>query len=147
METFFYFGYASNLDITTLEGRLKTPPVLKGIGALTAHGFRFNFPNPDGSARANLIESENESVYGLLFQIDKRDFDFFLTSEPGYDFVEKKILTPQGEISAFTFISPTVAEKIFPKKEYLDTILHGGGENGIPKGYLAGIMNRAGRLA
>jgi hypothetical protein len=147
METFNYFGYASNLDRSTLVGRLKTSPLSKGLGALVAYGFRFNFRNTDGSARANVMKSENESVYGVIFEIDKKDFDYLLTSEPGYEFVEMKVLTNQGEISAFTFISHQHTENIFPKKEYLDTILKGGIASGIPKGYLAGIMNRAGNLA
>ena len=144
MEKFHYFGYASNLDVSTLKGRLKNEPVLLGPGVLPSHGFRFNFENPDGSARANLVKSENESVYGLIFEINKEDFEYFLLSEPGYDFVQMEVFSKQGEITAYSFISKNCKENIFPKKEYLDTILNGGRENGIPNGYLAGIINRAG---
>ncbi|MDO9552671.1 gamma-glutamylcyclotransferase family protein [Rhodonellum sp.] len=146
MKKFHYFGYASNLDVSTLKGRLKKEPVLLGLGVLPSYGFRFNFENPDGSARANLVKSENESVYGLIFEINQEDFDFFLLSEPGYDFVQVEVFSQKGEMKAYTFISSDCKENIFPKKGYLETILKGGRANGIPNGYLAGIINRAGPI-
>lgn len=145
-ETFLYFGYASNLDINTLEGRLNNPPKLKSLAVLPHHGFRFNFQNPDGSARANVIESKNESVYGLLFEVDNSQLEYFLKSEPGYDFVEKEILTKNGPVNARVFVSEKIIKGIFPHQEYLDTIIKGGVANGIPNGYLASIINRAGKI-
>jgi hypothetical protein len=146
MDSFYYFGYASNLDTSTLEGRLETNPVKIGIGVLPHFGFRFNHPNEDGSARANLVPSENESVYGLVFKIQKQDLSYFLTSEPGYDFVEKEIFAKNGKIKAFVFISKNIREGIFPKEEYWKIILKGGKESGIPDSYLAQLINRVGKL-
>lgn len=146
MESFYYFGYASNLDTNTMEGRLKSKPVNIGVGVLPHFGFRFNFPNPDGSARANLVPSENESVYGLVFEIKEEDRGYFLTSEPGYDFVEKEIFTKNGRISAFVFISPKTKTGIFPREDYWKVILKGGKESGLPDSYLAQIINRAGKI-
>lgn len=145
-ETFLYFGYASNLDISTLEGRLNNPPKFQSLGVLPHHGFRFNFQNTDGSARANVIESENESVYGLLFEVDYSQLEYFLKSEPGYDFIEKEILTKSGPVKARVFVSNKLVEGIFPHQEYLETIIRGGEANGIPNGYLASIINRAGKI-
>lgn len=146
MDSFYYFGYASNLDISTLESRLQTKPDMIGLGVLPHFGFRFNFPNPDGSARANIVSSQNESVYGLVFEIKKEDLSYFLTSEPGYDFVEKEIITKKGRFNAFVFISTKTEENIFPKEEYWKAILKGGKESGIPETYLAQIINRAGKI-
>ncbi|SNS12285.1 hypothetical protein SAMN06295967_103278 [Belliella buryatensis] len=144
METFLYFGYASNLDVSTLEGRLQKRPKLLGTAVLPHFGFRFNYQNPDGSARANVIASQNESVYGLLYEISEADRGYFLQSEPGYDFIEMEVLTKDGSKKAFTFISSKITKGIFPNKAYLDTIIKGGQANQIPKGYLASIINRAG---
>jgi hypothetical protein len=146
MEGFYYFGYASNLDVATLSGRLLLPPKLIGVGLLQHHGFRFNFLNPDSSARANIMESPNETVYGLVYWIDATDRQYFLKSEPGYDFVEKEILTKNGKIQAFTFQSGLVQSGIFPAEDYWKLIVKGGKENGIPESYLAQIINRAGKI-
>lgn len=146
MEGFYYFGYASNLDRSTLEGRLQTSPRFVGVGVLPHHGFRFNFRNPDGSARANIVSSPNETVYGLLYWIESNDWEYFLKSEPGYDFLEKEILTKNGKIRAFAFQSNQVQSGIFPTEDYWKLIVKGGQENGIPESYLAQIINRAGKI-
>jgi hypothetical protein len=116
------------------------------VGVLPHYGFRFNFENPDGSARANIIASKNESVYGLLFEVNQEDHEYFLKSEPGYEFEEKEILTNKGLYKAYTFISNQIVKGIFPHKEYLETIIQGGKSNNIPSGYLASIINRAGKI-
>jgi hypothetical protein len=144
MKTFHYFGYASNLDVATLKGRIKNDPKILGLGVLPHFGFRFNHPNPDGSARANIEPSPNESVYGILFEVQKEDKSFFLTSEPGYDFVEVEVFTPKGNILAWTFISNQTQEGIFPLEIYWKTILKGAKENGLPETYISQILNRIG---
>ena len=146
MDSFYYFGYASNLDGSTLKGRLRQAPKKVGAGILPHYGFRFNFPNPDGSARANIIPSPNESVYGILYEISEEDRDYFLNSEPGYDFVTKEIFTHSGKVEAFTFISNNTVDGIFPSPEYWQVIIKGGQENEIPNTYLSQILNRVGRL-
>lgn len=146
MNSFYYFGYASNLDTSTLQGRLQSKPVKIRLGVLPHFGFRFNFPNPDGSARANLVPSENESVYGLVFEIQEEDKSYFLTSEPGYDLVEKEIFTNKGRVNALVFISKNIRNGIFPREEYWKVILKGGKESGLPDTYLAQIINRVGKI-
>ena len=146
MDSFYYFGYASNLDIQTLEGRLRKKPLKVCLGVLPNYGFRFNFKNPDGSARANIVPSQNESVYGILFEIREEYRSYFLNSEPGYDFVKVEVFSKQGSKEAYTFISQNTHEGIFPSESYWKTIYNGGRENGIPNTYLSQILNRAGRI-
>ncbi len=146
MEFFYYFGYASNLDESTLEGRLEIKPQKVGVGVLPHYGFRFSHPNPDGSARANLLKSENESVYGVLYKISINDKDRFIKSEPGYEFIECGVFTKEGKLQAYTFISTTHTTGIFPTHEYWQGILEGGKANHLPATYLSQIINRAGKL-
>ncbi|PSL00450.1 gamma-glutamylcyclotransferase family protein [Cecembia rubra] len=145
MEKFYYFGYASNLDESTLEGRLKHKPQKIGIAVLPHFGFRFSHPNPDGTARANIVPSENESVYGMLYEIKESDRPYFLNSEPGYEFVEKVVFSQKGKILAYTFISSKNETGIFPAEDYWKLIIKGGKENGIPNTYLSNILNRVGK--
>jgi hypothetical protein len=146
MDKFNYFGYASNLDAKTLEGRLRKRPLKIGVGVLPHYGFRFNFPNPDGSARANILPSQNESVYGLVFEISEEDRSYFLNSEPGYKLVKVQVFTKKGPLDALTFVSDQIKEGIFPLEAYWKTIYQGGRENGIPNTYLSQILNRVGRI-
>ncbi len=143
-ESLFYFGYASNLDEETLSSRTISPVQLIGCARLPGYGFRFSFPNADGSARANLIKSENETVYGLLYQLASEDIAFFKESEPGYDFLQKEVYLNGVTVSAFTFMSSNNVTGIFPDKAYLDIILKGARKNNLPKAYIAMIINRSG---
>jgi hypothetical protein len=146
MEKFYYFGYASNMDESTLDSRLKIKPNKIGVGVLLHHGFRFNHPNADGTARANIVQSQNESVYGLVYEVAEADREFFLGSEPGYKFIQKEILTKAGKINLYTFVSEKTKGGIFPKESYWKVIVQGGKENGLPNGYLAQIINRVGKV-
>ena len=92
------------------------------------------------------MESPNETVYGLVYWIDANDRQYFLKSEPGYDFVEKEVFTKNGTIRSFTFQSSLVRSGIFPTEDYWKLIVKGGKENGIPESYLAQIINRAGKI-
>ncbi|WP_194975435.1 gamma-glutamylcyclotransferase family protein [Aquiflexum lacus] len=146
MEKFYYFGYASNLHQATLDSRLKFKAEKTAVGVLPHFGFRFNHLNDDGSARANIVPSQNESVYGVIYEISSENFDHFLTSEPGYDFVKKEIFIKNGKIEAYTFLSTKTEIGIFPKEDYWQTIILGGKEHNLPNGYLAQIINRVGKV-
>ena len=146
MDKFYYFGYASNLDTETMEGRLRKKPVKISLAVLPHFGFRFNYPNPDGSARANIVPSHNESVYGILFEIREEDRAYFLNSEPGYEFDKVQVFTKKGSTEAYTFISQNTQEGIFPTESYWKTIYKGGKENGLPNTYLSQILNRVGKI-
>lgn len=145
-ERLFYFGYASNLDEETLSGRTISPFQLIGCARLPRHGFRFSFPNADGSARANIVLSENETVYGLLYQLASEDIAFFKQSEPGYEFLQKEVYVKGMTVSAFTFMASDNVTGIFPDKAYLDIILKGARKNNLPEAYIAMIINRSGPL-
>ncbi|WP_373494951.1 gamma-glutamylcyclotransferase family protein [Aquiflexum sp.] len=146
MEKFYYFGYASNMHKSTLDSCLKFKADKIAVGVLPHFGFRFNHLNQDGTARANIVPSQNESVYGVIYEISGENFDHFLTSEPGYDFVKKEIHLKNGKLEAYTFISTKTENGLFPYKEYWQTIVLGGKENGLPNGYLAQIINRVGKV-
>ncbi|WP_186757068.1 gamma-glutamylcyclotransferase family protein [Echinicola salinicaeni] len=142
MSTLLYFGYASNLDQSTLDSRLIHPSKYMGIGVLKGYGFRFNHKNPNGTARANILKSPNETVYGALYQLHQEDIEHFLKSEQRYDFKALDVHTKSGEANAFTFISPQNISRIFPEKEYLETILKGAKSIKLPNTYISYILNR-----
>jgi len=144
MNEILYFAYASNLDESTFEKNLGEKSKKRGLGILPGHGFRFNVPNQDGTARANIEPSPREMVYGTLYHITENTRKYFLKSEQGYDFIEVLISTNTGPVSAFTFISRNTKNNIFPSREYLDIILEGGKKQGLPNEYLENIMNRGG---
>lgn len=140
---FYYFAYASNLQVSTLEQRLgaKIQDYLQG--RLIDYGFRFNRKNSDGKARANILVSEGEDVFGVLYPIEEKYRDILLKTEPGYRLIEIQVETDHGNVEALTFISDSDDEDIYPSKEYFDSILKGAKEHRLPEEYTDFIKQMA----
>jgi hypothetical protein len=141
---FYYFGYASNLQVSTLEQRIGDKIQNYIQGRLIDYGFRFNRRNADGSARANIIPSDSEDVFGILYQVDEKYHDILLKTEPGYQLIKIHVETDQGDFQAFTFMSDSDDVDIYPAKEYLTSILAGAKENSLPGEYIDFIRSLAG---
>lgn len=140
IDDFYYFAYASNLKLSILEERIGDKIKNYFPGRLQDYGFRFNRRNPDGSARANIVVSESEDVYGLVCQLDQKYKDKLLKTEPGYLLISAAVETERGEVPAFTFISESDDEGIYPAKEYLSSILEGAREQHLPEEYIDFII-------
>lgn len=140
---FYYFGYASNLKISILEERIGGKIEDHVQGRLLDYGFRFNRKNSDGSARANIIASESEDVFGAVYQVDQKYQNVLLKTEPGYQLIEVSVETERGNVEAFTFISEADDEDIYPKKEYLNSILAGAKDHSLPEEYTDFIRSLA----
>ncbi|MBC7744223.1 MAG: gamma-glutamylcyclotransferase [Flavobacterium sp.] len=141
--TFHYFAYASNLNTSLLEQRSGGLIYNQIQGRLIDYGFRFNKKNTDGSARANIIVSESEDVFGVLYLLDEKCRDSLLKSESNYRIIEVSIETNQGNQQAFTFISDEDAEGIYPLPGYLKTIVEGAKEHNLPAEYMDFIKSMA----
>ena len=120
--SFNYFAYASNLKKSTLEQ--KTGSKIQNFvqGRLLDYGFRFNFKNTEGSARANIIVSESEDVFGAIYEIENKYKEGLLSTEPGYRIINVTIETETVNVPALTFISDQDDENIYPSKDYLKSI-------------------------
>lgn len=133
---FYYFGFASNLKTSLLEERIGNAVQDAIPGRLVNYGFRFNKQNEDGSARANIISSEEEDVHGVIYQIDQKQYDVLFKTEPGFRLMEVSVETDRGNIEALTFISDADVEDIYPSELYLQTILEGAKEHELPEEYV-----------
>lgn len=138
-----YFGYASNLKTSVLEDRIGDLISDKIVGRLIDYGFRFNRKNMDGSARANLLVSESEDVFGVIYRITEKNRDLLLKSEPGYHLILVSVETDFGNEQAYTFISDEDTEGIYPREDYLKTILQGAKEHKLPEEYIDFIKSLA----
>lgn len=140
---FYYFAYASNLKSSVLKQRVGSTLQNFIPGRLPDYGFRFNKRNEDGTARANILVSDSEDVFGVLYRIDEKYRDVLLKTEPGYGLIEVSVETAHGNEQAYTFISDEDTEGIYPDKEYLKTILTGAKEHALPEEYIDFIKSLA----
>lgn len=139
--SFNYFAYASNLKKSTLEQRTGSKIENYLQGRLLDYGFRFNVKNSDGTARANIIFSESEDVFGAIYEIENIFKEALLSTEPGYRLINVSIETDTGNVPAFTFISDHDDEDIYPSKDYLKSITEGAKEHKLPQEYLEFVVS------
>jgi hypothetical protein len=97
--------------------------------------------NADGKARANIIASESEDVFGAIYELENTAKEKLLASEPGYKLIEVNIETKTGYVPAVTFISEEDMEGIYPAKDYLKLICEGAKEHKLPEEYLEFIVS------
>jgi len=139
--SFNYFAYASNLKKSTLEQRTGSKIQNFLQGRLLDYGFRFNVKNAEGSARANIIVSESEDVFGVIYEIENKYKETLLSTEPGYRMINVTIETETGNVPAFTFISDHDDENIYPSKDYLKSITEGAKEHKLPQEYMEFVVS------
>ncbi len=141
---FLYFGYGSSLNLALLEFRVNEPVIFFEKGTLKNHALRFNRRNPDGTARANLIEHPTEDTLGVLYQISIKHFELLSQTEPCYELKEIEVQTENELKKAHTFICNHITEGIRPNEKYLTTILEGAMLHFFPQDYIEHIRNVAG---
>jgi hypothetical protein len=140
-KSFNYFAYGSNLKKSVLEQKTGNKIDNYLQGRLLDYGFRFNVKNADGTARANIIVSESEDVFGAIYEIENKYKETLLSTEPGYRLINVTIETETGNVPAFTFISDNDDENILPAKDYLKSIAEGAKEHKLPQEYLEFVVS------
>ncbi len=139
-----YFAYGSNMSISRLGQRVRVAHRV-GLCRLESHELRFHKAGKDGSAKCDAFETENPAhfVLGSLFTIDaatKPQLD--QVEGLGYGYEEKWVTVIDGSgqrFEAFTYCATSIDQSLKPFSWYLNHVLVGARECGVPAGYLARI--------
>lgn len=118
-----------------------------GTGMLASHQLRFHKKSKDGSAKCDIVETANETdrVYGVLHEIaagEKAALD--LAEGLGHGYAEKMIRVQVGKhkiIRPFTYFATAIDESLKPYSWYLEHVLIGAKEAGVPAEYLRRLNN------
>jgi len=132
-----YFAFASNMSSRQMATRIGEYKNL-GRGKLSGWRIAFNKRSEDDSAKANIVEDPDSMVWGVLYDISATDIANLDSWEPGYSRISVPIILNSGEkLEAACYVTREVEEGLAPSHQYLDTILEGAKENGIPLEYIA----------
>ena len=71
MNTFLYFAYGSNMSERRLRDRVSSAKVI-GTGVLQNYCLTFNKCSSDGSGKCTIEPCKSGRVYGVLFEIKKK---------------------------------------------------------------------------
>jgi hypothetical protein len=145
MNTFNYFGYASNLKQSLLEERIDGHhPQNVFTGKLNNYQFCFNHRESNGEIKANIIPKKEINVLGIVYIIDEKYFDILFKSAPQYRIIKVDIQLDSDNsiIKSKTFITDNItSEYSIPSNEYLQTILTGASQHNLPEEYMNYIVS------
>lgn len=137
-KTFYFFSYGSNLLLKRIKNRCSSVEVVERK-KLTGYKLSFNKLSKDGSGKANIVETNNDSdfVMGIVHRINWHDKPIFDRAEGLIQGYELKTVFYYPPITR-SYIS--TEEKYLtnkkPYKWYLRLVIEGAKENNFPEEYI-----------
>jgi hypothetical protein len=144
-----FFAYGSNM----LTRRLRAPdrcPDAKYLSTATLAGYalRFHKISGDGSGKCNAVKTGNAAdvVHGALFEVNTANKSQLGKAEglgKGYQESGVQVVSPEGTVSAFTFLADpdAIDETLKPYDWYVDLVIAGAKEHNLPADYIE-MLNR-----
>lgn len=136
IEKTLYFAYGSNMNRNQMAFRC---PDAEPIQTVRLEGYRLEFcANGGGNGVATVLPDPDSHVDGVLWRISDRD-ENHLNHYEGYPYLYgKEILTVTDQngnrlkVMAYTMNRPYRDSPALPSRTYLEGILNGCRQNGIP---------------
>lgn len=140
---FYYFGYASNMNMTSLRAK-GVVPVSSENARLTGWALKFNvrhwFRHEGGMANIERA-TPDDKVLGRIHLIDEQHLAMLDAVESygeGYDRIEVEVCTAKGRVKAITYVGLPgyLDEGCLPTQRYLNIITQGAASVGIDQAYI-----------
>ena len=136
-----YFAYGSNMSTARLAARV-SDPVTVGSAHLIDWQLAFNKPGRDGTGKANLVPAAGARVWGVAWTLPEDAWPVLDGFEPDYERSVLRLLQPDGRAlhaHVYLYACPADTPSIRPSRDYLDHLLAGATEHGLPEEYIAKI--------
>jgi cation transport regulator ChaC len=137
----YYFAYGSNMWSRQLSERgVRVHEKFKCV--LRGFRFRYNKKSHAGTSKANIEDSFQDEVQGVCFEIDEDALPRLSEYEKGYNQKCVCVNMSQGKlVICKTFLSQSVFdEPVAPDPEYVQRILAGAKEHGLPEQYIKDVL-------
>lgn len=139
-----YFAYGRNMGTRAME---LACPGHRCIGAAELRDHRLAFTRRSlrtGTGVADVLAAPGASVWGALYALDAGQLAAIDEKEGNgwaYERRPVRVIAAGGELLeafAYAVIAPD-AEHVQPSREYLQALLDGARERGLPEAYLAAL--------
>jgi len=135
-DNFLYFAYGSNMS----EERLKEREIgfeKYNIGYIENMKLIMNKKSIDGSAKANIVKTNGETVWGVLYRIDSRFKQSLDRFEGNYQSEILDVnLCESCSVKALTYTSNYTTEDQRAYDDYKEIIIQGALEHNLPEYYV-----------
>ena len=145
-----YFAYGSNMNLAQMKQRCSGSKVL-GIACLPGYkvGFYGYSAIWDG-AQETVVSDPQSEVWGVLYEMQVFDWEAldgyqdarFDGAGQYFHYPVEVIDREQGLIKAMIYKKNILNEAKSPSAEYLDFIVQGAKEQGLPEEYIAHLQNK-----
>lgn len=141
------FSYGSNMPYQRINARISDAKLI-GVAFLNDYKLVFNKISKDGSAKANIMSSKGDIVYGVVYEIDaaqKEKLDKFEGKGYGYEDAIISVQYLEGNeeevLSYMVLEDKYIDNKRLPYHWYKAYVLAGAKEHQLPKDYIERIEN------
>ena len=143
----WYFAYGSNMNRAQMLSR--AGQILEEQPArLENYELVFDKKARGGSATANIHPAPGRTVHGVLYKIPEaayRNLDRYEGAPEHYRRIEVQVTNGAGQrVAAQAYIATKVEKGLRPAAHYLQGILDGAREHGLPAEYIDQIKATAG---
>jgi hypothetical protein len=147
---FWYFGYGSNMDLTSLRAK-GVEPLLSLPAELPGWRLRFNvrhfFRHEGGVGNIERSDDPAERVLGVLHRCDDHQLAALDAAEAeghGYRRIEVDVRTANGPVTALTYVGMPgfLDEHCRPTQRYLNILLQGAIHAGLDPGYIEALRRQ-----
>jgi len=109
-----------------------------GLAKIDDMAIEFNkVGSIDGTGKANILEQRNQTVYGVIYEVDPDDLLTLDLIEKGYQRNQLKFRDIEGnDFHAFTYVSSLTDSSLRPTPEYKDFVIGGAFEHRLPICYI-----------
>ena len=144
-QCFIYFAYGSNMSTRRLRERTPSAEPL-GIGQLIEHQLVFHKIGRDGSAKCDIQNTGRvcDRVWGVLFKIASYERHLLDRAEGlgcGYEYKTVLVKSYESVIEAGAYYATHIDTSLRPFDWYLNFVLKGAAEHGIPNSYLNSLKS------
>ena len=145
---FWYFGYGSNMDLTSLRAK-GVEPRASERAALPGWRLRFNvghfFQHEGGVGNIEATGDATDVVWGVVHRCDSQDLAPLDAAEAhgyGYDRTNVTVVTGRGQRQAIAYVgNPSfIDEGCQPTQRYLNILVRGAAAAGIHPGYIEALQ-------
>jgi len=142
---FAYFAYGRNLSIDQMKNRCRDNFVEKlGMGILKNYDIVFNKKSNDGTAKANIEESDGTCIYGMIYEVDHDGFKFLEEVEKGYNVLKLNVHDTKSkqEYKVSVFVSENIDKSLSPSRDYADEIIEALKKERFPAEYINYVRSK-----
>lgn len=140
-----YFAYGSNMLTERLQNRV---PSASPLSTAIVSGFtlRYHKKGRDGSAKCTLRRRDDSSVYGVIFEMDRREKNQLDKAEGlgnGYGGITISVEKSLKQFTAYTYIASEsfIDKRLRPYSWYKQLVIAGARQHRLPGGYIGKMLD------